>query len=39
MLEILKNTSLEFGVKVVDVYPSYTSILCPNCGNRLFSTI
>ncbi len=34
-LEILKNKCLEFGVKVVEVNPSYTSILCPNCGNRL----
>ncbi|XRO77184.1 RNA-guided endonuclease InsQ/TnpB family protein [Methanocaldococcus sp. 10A] len=34
-LEILKNKCLEFGVNVVEVNPSYTSILCPNCGNRL----
>ncbi|XRO76017.1 IS200/IS605 family accessory protein TnpB-related protein [Methanocaldococcus sp. 28A] len=34
-LDNLKNKCLEFGVKVVEVNPAFTSILCPNCGNRL----
>ncbi|XRO77879.1 IS200/IS605 family accessory protein TnpB-related protein [Methanocaldococcus sp. 10A] len=34
-LNYLKNKCLELGVKVVEVCPSYTSTLCPNCGNRL----
>ncbi|ADC69461.1 transposase, IS605 OrfB family [Methanocaldococcus sp. FS406-22] len=34
-LGYLKNKCLEFGVKVVEVNPAYTSVLCPNCGNRL----
>ncbi|XRO75721.1 IS200/IS605 family accessory protein TnpB-related protein [Methanocaldococcus sp. 28A] len=34
-LDNLKNKCLEFGVIVVKVNPAFTSILCPNCGNRL----
>ena len=34
-LSYLKNKCLEFGVKVVEVNPAYTSVLCPNCGSRL----
>ncbi len=34
-LNYLKNKFLEFGVKVVEVNPAYTSVKCPNCGGRL----
>jgi putative transposase len=34
-LSYLKNKCLEFGVKVVEVNPAYTSVLRPNCGSKL----
>ncbi|AAB98861.1 conserved hypothetical protein [Methanocaldococcus jannaschii DSM 2661] len=34
-LGYLKNKCLEFGVKVIEGNPAYTSIKCPNCGSRL----
>ncbi len=38
-IEILKNKSKKYGVRVVEVDPAYTSQDCPQCGKRVAKTL